>query len=72
VHIAGLDREAAGDLAVEGVDYSQGFVDVRFGRAETWSMLEVSCLFDPAADAIYSSEELSVAESDRHVTSVQG
>jgi len=54
VHIAGLDREAAGDLAVEGVDYSQGFVDVRFGRAETWSMLEVSCLFDPGFLSIRS------------------
>jgi hypothetical protein len=66
VRIANLDRTAAGDLATKGVSYPQDMVDVRFTRAETWGLLEVSYLFDPELEAITSGTALSARESDWH------
>ncbi|WGS48898.1 hypothetical protein LFL96_14085 [Paraburkholderia sp. D15] len=64
--ISGLDRAAGGDLAAKGVDYPQDFVDIRFTRAETWGVLEVSYLFDPEIEGITASTALSARESDWH------
>ncbi|PQV51956.1 hypothetical protein [Paraburkholderia sp. BL21I4N1] len=66
VKIGGLDRAAAGDLSAKGVTYPQDLVDIRFTRAETWGMLEVSYLFDPELEGISSGTALSAHESDWH------
>ncbi|WP_147297981.1 hypothetical protein [Trinickia dinghuensis] len=66
IKITALDRAAAGDLAAKGVTYPQDLVDVRFTRAETWGVLEVSYLFDPETDGIKSNTALSARESDWH------
>lgn len=66
VKIAGLDRAAAGDLTAKGVSYPQDLVDVRFTRAETWGLLEVSYMFNPEAEGISSNTALSARESDWH------
>lgn len=66
VKIAGLDRAAAGDLTAKGVSYPQDLVDVRFTRAETWGLLEVSYLFNPETEGINSGTALSARESDWH------
>ncbi|WP_027795548.1 hypothetical protein [Paraburkholderia acidipaludis] len=64
--MSALDRAAAGDLAAKGVDYPQDLVDVRFTRAETWGLLEVSYLFDPELDGVTSGTALSVRDSEWH------
>jgi hypothetical protein len=69
--ISALDRAAAGDLAAKGVDYPQDLVDVRFTRAETWGLLEVSYLFDPELDGIKSGTVLSVRDSEWHASNAE-
>lgn len=66
IKISALDRAAAGDLAAKGVTYPQDMVDVRFTRAETWGVLEVSYLFNPEVEGISSNTALSARESDWH------
>ncbi|MEX3693381.1 hypothetical protein AB3X91_19020 [Paraburkholderia sp. BR14263] len=65
-----LDRLAGRDLSAKGMSFPQDFVDVRFTRAETWGLLEVSYLFDPELDGIESSTSLSASESDWHAPNV--
>ncbi|MCX4162861.1 MULTISPECIES: hypothetical protein [Paraburkholderia] len=68
IKISSLDRAAAGDLAAKGVTYPQDMVNVRFTRAETWGLLEVSYMFDPEVEGISSNTALSARESDWHAT----
>lgn len=71
IKIVDLDRVAARDMATKGVTYPQDFVSVRFARAETWGLLEVTYLFNPELDGNTSNTVLSFAESDWHASRIQ-
>jgi hypothetical protein len=67
--IPALERAAAGDLAAKGVSYAQDLVAVRFSRAETWGLMEVSYLFSP--EGFTSTAVASYTDSDWHAGNIE-
>ena len=70
VHIAQLDRIAAGDMAAKGVTYPQDLISVEFHRAERWGLLQASYLFSPDSAGIRSNDVVSYSDSDWYPSNI--
>jgi hypothetical protein len=64
VHIAQLDRIAAGDMAAKGVTYAQDLMAVEFHRAEKWGLVQADYLFSPDNEGIHARDVVSYTDSD--------